>query len=205
MVTEIRVYIEGGGDSRDTKAFLRQGFSLFLGDLIRLARNRRIRWQTITCGSRQAAFDAFKRALIQHASSFNVLLVDSEGPVATAPWHHLRQRDGWIADDLSNDHCHLMTQAMEAWFVADMESLARYYGAGFHATRIPRVADVEQIPKDQLEPILRDATRDTQKGEYHKIRHAFKLLEILDVGVVRGASRHCERLFAALTAKIENN
>src|SRR6266446_4020949 len=40
------------------------------------------------------------------------------------------------------------------------------------------------------------ATRDTTKGEYHKIRHAHKLLEIVNVGTVRGAAPHCQRLFA---------
>ena len=32
MVKEIRVYIEGGGDGKNTKALIRQGFSGFLQD-----------------------------------------------------------------------------------------------------------------------------------------------------------------------------
>lgn len=203
MVREIRFYIEGGGDSKDTKGFLRQGFSTFLKDLISLARNKRIRWQTITCGSRQAAFDAFKTALRQHPESFNVLLVDSEGPVTTRPWHHLHERDRWQVAELSDDQCHLMTQAMEAWFIADIRALANFYGAGFYENRIPRTPDVEQIAKGQLEACLRDATRETQKGEYHKTRHAPKLLEMIDPATVRHASRHCERLFAGLIHQME--
>ena len=62
--------------------------------------------------------------------------------------------------------------------------------------------NVEQIAKTQLEPLLRAATRTTQKGEYHKIRHASKLLEIINAGVVRRASTHCERLFTTLTEKM---
>jgi hypothetical protein len=36
MVKEIRIYIEGGGDDRDTKRQIRQGFSGFLKDLVQI-------------------------------------------------------------------------------------------------------------------------------------------------------------------------
>ncbi len=81
-----------------------------------------------------------------------------------------------------------MAQAMEAWLIADIETLSAFYGAGFYRNSIPANPDVEQINKNQLEPSLRAATRDTQKGEYRKIRHAHRLLEIIDVGIVRGAA-----------------
>ena len=202
MVREIRIYIEGGGDSKDTKAFLRQGFSLFLRDLVLMARQRGIRWQIVTCGSRNSAFDAFRTAIRENPDSFNVLLVDSEAHVETTPWLHLRRRNEWDGGDLLDDHCQLMTQAMEAWFIADVETLADFYGAGFHRNSLPRNPNVEEIAKAQLEPSLRAATRATQKGEYHKIRHASKLLEIVNVNVVRRASRHCDRLFTILVAKM---
>lgn len=132
MVTEIRIYAEGGGDSRDAKAFLRQGFSAFLSSLNSGAREKRIRWHIVTCGARNAAFDAFRTARTQHPEAFNVLLVDSEAPVQTTPWPHLHEQDGWATDGLSDDCCHLMTQAMEAWFIADVAALARFYGQDFH-------------------------------------------------------------------------
>src|SRR5260370_19441243 len=202
MVREIRVYIEGGGDSKDTKAFLRQGFSVFLRELVLVARQRRIRWRIVTCGSRHAALDAFRTAVREFPGSFNVLLIDSEAAVQTTPWLHLRQRSEWDGDGLPDDHCHLMTQTMEAWFIADVETLSTFYGAGFNPNSIPRHSDVEQVAKAQLEPYLKAATRDTQKGEYHKIRHASRLLEIINVGLVRRASRHCERLFTTLNGKM---
>lgn len=43
MVSEIRVYVEGGGNSKDTRARLREGFSGFLRDLVDKARQKRIR------------------------------------------------------------------------------------------------------------------------------------------------------------------
>jgi hypothetical protein len=51
MVKEI--YIEGGGDKKETKKAIRIGFSEFLKDLRQIAQKKRIRWQIIICGSRQ--------------------------------------------------------------------------------------------------------------------------------------------------------
>jgi hypothetical protein len=96
-----------------------------------------------------------------------------------------------------------MTQAMEAWFIADVTALAEFYGQGFHYGAIPRNPDVEQVPKAQLESGLRDASRQTQKGEYHKARHAWRILKLIDPGTVRRASAHCDRLFTTLQAKME--
>ena len=204
MVAEIRIYIEGGGDSKDTKAFFREGFSAFLKDLVSLARDRRVRWQLVTCGPRNAAFDAFNTSVRQNPQAFNVLLVDSEAPVATAPWAHLRLRDRWESGNLGDDHCHLMVQAMESWFISDVDALAKFYGEGFYRNSIPNTANVEQIPKDNLEPALKAATRNTQtKGEYQKLRHASKLLALVTPAVVRRASGHCDRLFTVLASKMQ--
>ena len=203
MVTEIRIYVEGGGDSKDTKAFLREGMSIFMKDLVATARSRRIQWRLVTCGSRNAAFDAFDTSVRQNPRAFNVLLVDSEAPVVTTPWAHLRERDQWDSANLPDDHCHLMVQAMEAWFVSDIGALAAFYGAGFYRNSIPSRANVEQIPKADLEPSLKAATRNTQtKGEYRKIHHASKLLALIDPTTVRRASGYCDRMFTVLAAKM---
>jgi len=202
VVSEIRIYIEGGGDSKDTKAFLRQGFSAFLKELVDIARNNKRRWQLITCGSRGAAFDAFTTSMRQNPQAFNVLLVDSEAPVETTPWAHLRERDGWNATSVLDDQCHLMVQAMEAWLISDLEALAGFYGAGFNRNSIPGNANVEQVAKANLEPSLKTATRNTQKGEYRKIHHASKLLALIDPAKVRTASQHCARLFTTLSSRM---
>lgn len=44
MVNEIRIYIEGGGDSNNTKASIRRGFSQFFQELVQLARSKNIKW-----------------------------------------------------------------------------------------------------------------------------------------------------------------
>jgi hypothetical protein len=204
VVGEIRVYVEGGGDSKDTKAFLREGFGIFLSGLVSLARSKRIRWQLVMCGSRNATFDAFNTSMRQNPEAFNVLLVDSEAPVTTTPWAHLQARDKWKGGNLHDDHCHLMVQAMEAWFISDVEALAKFYGEGLYRNGIPNSANVELIPKANLEPSLRAATRNTQtKGEYKKILHASKLLGLIDSTKVRARSPHCERLFTVITSKMD--
>jgi len=202
VVGEVRIYIEGGGDSKDTKAFLRQGFSVFLSSLVSIARSKHIRWQLVTCGPRNAAFDAFNTSVRQNPQAFNVLLVDAEAEVRATPWDHLRARDQWNPG-LSDDHCYLMTQAMEAWLIADIGALVNFYGAGFNRNSLPGALDVEQIPKPQLEPSLKAATRNTQKGEYKKIHHASRLLAIIDPAIVRRASTHCGRLFTVLASKMD--
>lgn len=79
MVKEVRIYIEGGGDGKNTKALIRQGFSQFFKPLVELERSKKIKWNIIICGSRNNAFEDFKTALKDHQEAFNVLLVDAEG------------------------------------------------------------------------------------------------------------------------------
>ena len=202
MVNEIRIYAEGGGDQRSGKAAVQEGFSKFLSPLKEMARERHIRWYVVACGSRQSAFDAFEIALKQHRDAFNVLLVDGEGPVTQPPWEHLQNRDHWPIQGIPDDHCHLMVQVMEAWIVADSETLERFYGQGFNANPIPAQGDVELIVKADLEHALIQATRNTQKGEYHKIRHGPKILALVDVSKIRNRARHCDRMFTTLSTKI---
>ena len=208
MVKEIRIYIEGGGDKKDTKARIREGFSGFLKDLVQIARSKRIKWQIIICGTRNSAFNDFQNALNAHPDAFNVLLVDSEAPVkkTQTPWEHLKSRDNWDSPGVDDHHCHLMVQAMEAWFIADIDTLKEFYGQGFKENSIPKITNVETIHKDLLEPSLKAATRDTKsKGEYQKIKHASQLLNRLNVTKVRKASTYCDRLFTTLIQIIEDS
>ncbi|TAG86330.1 MAG: DUF4276 family protein [Oscillatoriales cyanobacterium] len=204
MIKEIRIYIEGGGEGKDTKASLRQGFSSFFKELVQVAQSKKIKWNIILCGSRNNAFRNFKNALADHPNAFIILLVDSEAPVKQPPWEHLKSRDNWDSPGVDDTHCYLMVQTMEAWFMADINTLKRFYGQGFKENLIPKNINVETIKKDLLEPSLKAASRDTKsKGEYHKIQHASKLLEMLDVDKVRKASLECDRIFITLTELME--
>ena len=202
MVREIRIYVEGGGDRSDTKAAIREGFNGFLHPLRELAQQRGIRWSLIACGPRRNAFESFKIALDQHPEAFNVLLVDSESRVSRSPWEHLRNEDGWSVAGLSESQCHLMVHVVEAWLVADPVTLAAFYGQGFLQNALPRRPHVEEIDKEQLFRSLERATRQSRKGEYHKIRHCSLLLKLLVQERVRSRARHCDLLFRTLEAKI---
>ncbi|TAE48609.1 MAG: DUF4276 family protein [Oscillatoriales cyanobacterium] len=204
MVKEVRIYIEGGGDGKNTKQLLRQGFSSFFKELVQVAQSKKIKWQIILCGSRNHAFRNFKNALEDHPNAFVILLVDSEAPVKQSPWEHLKSRDNWDSPGVDDTHCYLMVQAMEAWLIADIDTLKRFYGQGFKENAIPKNRNVEMIEKDLLEPSMKAATRDTKsKGEYQKIQHASKLLELLDAEKVRKASLECDRIFRILTELME--
>ena len=198
MVSEIRLYVEGGGDGKDTKARMRQGFHTFLQKIVDRARSQRVKWQIIACGPRTKAFSAFEMALATHPEAYNLLLVDAEGPAHTPPWQHLQNRDNWRVSGMDEQHCHLMVQTMEAWLIADREALARFYGSGFGEGALPGHANVEHIDKSMLVSALQAATRHTSKGEYHKIRHGCILLGQLESIRVRRAAPHCERLFTTL-------
>ena len=77
---------------------------------------------------------------------------------------------------------------MEAWFLAHPEALSDYYGEGFLSNAIGNTADVERVPKAEVLNRLKRATRNTRKGEYHKVKHAPFLLEKLDSHQVRDSS-----------------
>lgn len=204
MVRKIHLFIEGGGDGRNTRALIQTGFSAFFQSLVQTARSKKIRWDVTMCGSRESTFRYFKNALKANPDAFNVLLVDAEAPVNTTPWLHLKHRDNWDKPPAADDsQCHLMVQTMEAWLLADVETLKKFYGKGFQEHAIPKLTNVENISKNQLESSLKLATRDTSKGEYHKIQHAAKLLTLLAVDKVRKAAPHCERLFRTLSKKVE--
>ncbi len=158
-------------------------------------------FKVIASGSRANAFSDFCAALKQHPQEFVVLLVDSESEVSTLPWEHLKNRTGdqWQRPaNASDDQVQLMVQVMESWFLADHEALAGFYGPSFLRSALPRQHNIEKIDKDTVFGKLRHASRSTQKGEYHKTRHGFGLLERIDPALVRAASTHADRLLAVL-------
>lgn len=191
--------MEGGGDHANSRAMLRQGMDAFLNEIKEAFRQRQWRWKLVCCGGRAEAYRRFMRARTNGEAEIVVLLVDSEGsPGSSTPPDHLRERDGWAFEGVDDNTIHLMVQTMEAWIVADPEALNSYYGHGFQASSLPRRENLEEVSKQDVANALDRATQNTQKGRYHKIRHARQLLEQIDPEKVRQRCAHCKRLFDTL-------
>ena len=194
-VSGISIYMEGGGDGKENRATLRQGMDTFLQPLKEASRNKALPWKLVCCGTRNEAFQRFQNAVNSSTDAVNVLLVDAEGPVNQSPRLHLRNQDEWDLSFAPEETIHLMVQVMEAWIVADLETLKSYYGQGFRVKQLPRAKNLESVPKTDVESSLSEATKDTQKGRYHKIRHASDLLKRIDAEMVKVRCCHCQRLF----------
>ncbi len=200
MKKEILIYIEGP-EKGPAANRLRTGFRALLAPLYELAQQKGIKFHPpIMCGSGVEAYKDFQTGLKSNRHAINILVVDSEKPVAesTQPWTHLK----WDSLGLDDSHCHLMAQTMEAWLVADKTALADFYKQGFNQNVLPQNPRVEEIPKTDLFVGLQRATEKTSKGRYHKTIHAPEILKRLDVAKVRQAAPYCERLFKTLTEKM---
>ncbi len=190
----VRVYVEGGGDAGSTKAACREGFRRLFEKL-----NLKAMPKVVASGGRQKAFANFSDALYNRPGEAILLLVDSEAAVETNAWSHLKTHDGWNRPaEASEEQAHLMVQCMESWFLADKEALKQFYASGFLVKALPGTLHVESIPKARIVSSLRRASEGTQKGEYHKTRHAFTLLRLVDPAKVRAVSRHAANFFDVL-------
>ena len=161
--------------------------------------------RVVACGSREAAYDRLCTALGRSNELAAILLVDSEEPITkpSSSWAHLRKRDNWKKPEgAKDDNAHLMVQCMEAWFFADKEALAKYFGQGFKPDALSKRPKVEAIPKVDIEQGLKNATRQCKrKGQYNKGHHSFAILSHLDPEKVTAASPYAKRLIEALHKK----
>jgi hypothetical protein len=193
MSARVRVYFEG-------ESFLRQGFSEF----VRKANGNQAADHItfVACGSRARALKMFALAHSEHHGAVNLLLVDAEEEVNSgSAWEHLeslRECRLLKPDCARENSAHLMVQIMEAWFLADKEALGDFYGQRFVPNRLPRRADVENVPKKEVLASLRSATGKTGKGKYNKTVHAPELLARISPGKVRQCSGYCDLFLSAI-------
>lgn len=194
------IYVEGGGSGRNLRAKCREAFRAYfaktaLGDRLP---------KVVAAAGRGDAFNRFRSALSQtKVDELIVLLVDSEGPVAagSGPWTHLSNHDNWRKPEWASDeNAHLMVQCMEAWFLADKNAVAGYFGPDFAANALPSNRNIEQVPKTDIDTALKNATRATSSRRYDKGRDSFAILGELDPELVAKASPHAARLLHTLEA-----
>jgi len=198
---KVVVYVEGGGrGNRKTLDDCRRGFGELFEKVVPDGDSPKV----IACADRRSTFLDFRAGIKDGRDGFLILLVDSEDPVGpgVTSWAHLNNRDNWRRPaGTRDDQAHLMVQCMESWFLADRDALTKYYGQGFLVNSLPRHPNIEQVPRQRLQRTLRHATARTQKGPYHKTRHGFELLTLIDPALVRQASGHAQSLFETLVAK----
>lgn len=159
------IYVEGGAkDSKALRISCQNGFS-------KLFNNCGYDTQlvhVVACGGRGNTYKRFKTAHATEKTSFIVLLVDSEDPVAdiTKPWKHLKERNGDNWDrptQASDEQVFLMTTCMETWIVADHATLQEHFHASQSAKikRTPQPINVSQLPSlHALEEKHRDGVFD---------------------------------------------
>jgi DNA polymerase elongation subunit (family B) len=193
VVSAIRIYVEGDRQ-------LRRGFHRFFSALIAEAREKRVAFDIITCGPRGEAYNRFKLAEQEYTDGFNLLLVDSEEEVreTESPRAHLARVEGWDLRGVAEEQVHLMAQTMETWFLAEPDVLSTYFGKDFAVGALPRRADVEAIPKADVESALKRAVASTKMGRYHKVVHGSEILGRLNPDRVRSRAPHCDRLFETI-------
>jgi hypothetical protein len=130
--------------------------------------------------------------------ALNILLKDSEEPLPQEPAILCRNLE---IDSSRTKSVFWMVELMESWFLADPEALAGYYG--FSPYTIPETQNVEKIPKADVMRRLKQATKNTTKGEYHKVAHAPELLKKLDPAKVQKRAPNCKKLFVAILGELK--
>lgn len=179
-----KVYVEGGGDSKDLHSRCREGFRRLFEKCGFKGRMPRL----VACGGREDAYDDFTSAHgATRGSDYVALLVDSEEPVADIEriWDHLRHHDGWSKPTGAYDgQALLMTTCMETWVAADRGALREHFGHGLQESALPSSVNMESRPRHQVQDGLENATRKC-KGPYEKGKRSFEVLGKLDPAVLR--------------------
>lgn len=176
---KVKIYIEGGGNSKDLNIRCREGFQKLLE---RSGFQKRMP-SLSACGSRESAYEDFKTAnALSHANKLVFLLVDSEDPMddIEQAWKHLKGRDKWTKPDGAEDwQVLLMTTCMETWIIADRGALQRHCGNSLQESALPPLHGLEQLPRDEVQTKLARSTAHCT-SPYKKGKRSFEYLSRVD-------------------------
>lgn len=185
---ETRIYLEGGGESKELKVRCREGFSQLLINAGFTGRMPR----PVACGGRDSAFDLFATGF-KNENHQSLLLVDSEDPIKNGSdepdddfaWRHLKTRDNWHRPDGAKNHqALLMATCMETWIAADRASLEDFYGKKvINLKPLPSLVNLENAHRHEVLKALVNATAKSLKS-YKKGNRSFELLGQLNPAVL---------------------
>ena len=189
------IYIEGGGDNdQNLERLFRRSWATFFAAAGLQGHQPRV----VRGGGRNRTFNLFAKEIkLPDPNRVPFLLVDSENPVAAghSVWQHLQANDNWNRPlNAGDDQAFLMVQAMETWFIADRNSLQRYFGAKFNENAFRQWPQLEAVPKATVFDALE---RATNKG-YAKGKVSFALLAQIDPALVEAACPHAKALLDRL-------
>lgn len=197
---ELRLYIEGG-DSSESKALLRAGFSVFLQEVAIACADARIAWNPVCAKCDGETFKLFRHSIRTRPGGWSAVLLDSDccpEPGTADVLEFLRKEKRWDVSGLEASQCHLMVVKMETWFLADPEAMEKHFGRGFETGALPRSANLEMLPGKAIDEAISRAVRGTKREKYRKIQDAAKLLQLISPQLVRQRSKSCDRLFNTL-------
>lgn len=188
MVGRVVIHFEGSDK-------LRVGFGKLFENHRERARRNGIRFDMIAGGPNAETVKGFLRSCRLNPSDVNILLIDSEGPAprAAGAIRALRSRSYWDANvaPKEDERINFMVQAMEAWFIADPQTLERHFGNGFGTGNLPNSQNAESISPNRLTDSIDQALRaigGRRRRKYDKVRDGARLLALIDEATVR---RNC--------------
>ena len=209
---KLNIYVEGGAKKqKDLNISCRRGFKAF----VEKAGIPGEKVQFIPRFGRENVFTVFRKAVPSDPKC--LLLIDSEVPIRAAhackvdgsgglPWEHLKLREGdkhWQKPTQADStHCHFMVECMENWFLADRDTLQKYFRDNFQTSQLPGAAQVETVSKLAVLDALKKATKDCSRGCYDKGPHSFEILELVHPDRVCKVSPWAKRFIETVKQRI---
>ncbi len=196
-----KIYLEGGGDSKEQDIRCQEGFHKLLKNCGFEGRYPRLR----ACGGRNQVFNAFCAAFGSNCTSYIAMLIDSEDPIINkeASWQHLKARDNWDKPQgATDDQVLFMTTCMETWIVADKAALREHYGQHLQESALPPVdTNLENKTRQDVQDRLEKATKNCSNF-YKKGKRSFKILGKLNPDILKQFLPSFARTYRILQEKL---
>lgn len=205
-VVTVRIFVEGGGDSKELKSRCREGFRKLLENSGFQGRMPGF----VACGGRNKVFDMFCTSAQRDGDQLrSYLLVDSEDPVegedyspeSSIAWIHLKKRDRWDQPDgVLNAQALLMTTCMETWIMADRDAIHTFFGGTIREASLLPMYELEKQPRDKVLESLISATENCGRSKaFRKGKRSFELLIHLNPKTLQQNLPHFQRFIQTLS------